>query len=217
MSFKLKSKVGPISFDLEPVNTPKPIPEKNFCDTRVLRTIHSDDASLVSLISPDMDRGPWIAGGAVLAWYQGLPVGPDQDIDVWCSSENQAKRLIKDLTPYTCAKIETDNACTLRINDSTKTIQVITRIFPKSVEEVLNTFDISVCQIATDGRYYKLGPLTARDINNKHLRIVTPNTNSLKRVLKYWIYGYNPLPETLELLTNSAIIRWGENKSDDYE
>ena len=56
-------------------------------------TVHRADSEPVTLIWPDIERGPWIAGGAPLRWWQGLPVG-ESDIDVFCANKQQADAVI---------------------------------------------------------------------------------------------------------------------------
>ena len=38
-------------------------------------TVHKEDQLPVNIIMPDLNTGPWIAGGACLRWFQNNPVG----------------------------------------------------------------------------------------------------------------------------------------------
>ena len=64
-----------------------PVPSNNDKSVDIVNfpTINEDDSEAATLIWPDIQRGPWIAGGACLRWYQGQPVG-ENDIDVFCAS-----------------------------------------------------------------------------------------------------------------------------------
>ena len=66
-------------------------------------TVHRADNEPVNLIWPDIDHGPWIAGGAALRWYQGLPVG-ENDIDVFCADTKQAADVIENIKSYALGK-----------------------------------------------------------------------------------------------------------------
>lgn len=177
-------------------------------------TVHNDDLESVSLIDPDLKKGPWIAGGAALRWYQGRPVG-ENDIDVFCANAKQAAEVIENIKSYGrySVKFESENAVTLDYcsKDSNKrwTIQVITRRYFASLEEVISNFDITVCEVGTCGNDWVLGPFTARDIRERNLRFKLPlQPDALKRLVKYWTYGYRPVPGTIEAVKNNPIARW---------
>ena len=73
-------------------------------------TIHRDDSEPLTIIWPDINQGPWIAGGACLRWYQGQPVG-ESDIDVFCANAEQAQRIINEVKSYGrhSVKFQSDN------------------------------------------------------------------------------------------------------------
>lgn len=186
-------------------------------------TVHKDDLEPVSIIKPDAEKGPWIAGGAALRWYQGQPVG-QSDIDVFCRSPRQAQLLIEDIKSYgrVMVKFESDNATTLSYHRKDDwagewTIQVIKRRFFNSLEEVINSFDITVCEIGTGGNEWTLGPFTARDIREKNLRFKLPlQPDAPKRLTKYWTYGYRPVEGTVEQICNNPETRWSFASDEEY-
>ena len=159
-------------------------------------TVHRADSEPITLIWPDIERGPWIAGGAPLRWWQGLPVG-ESDIDVFCANQAQAEVIIERIKEFGRwqRKYDSENATTLSYwskNDSSKvwTIQVIKRRYFTSLEDVISNFDMTVCEIGTCGNNWVLGKQTARDIRERNLRMKLPLTpDALKRVVKYWTYG----------------------------
>lgn len=185
-------------------------------------TVHKDDQLAVNIIMPDSKDGPWIAGGACLRWFQNRPLGSFADIDVFCKDEHQAKQLIKKLQslPYqvSASIIETNNAHTFSIADSGKQwkIQVITCKYFECMEDVINSFDISVCQVATAGHEWILGENTVRDINERKLRFRHFTPQAPKRLIKYWTYGFTPVPGTLEDINNNKSI-WDFAGSEDYD
>lgn len=187
-------------------------------------TVHPNDTEPVSIIDPDMDSGPWIAGGAALRWYQNLSVG-ENDIDVFCSNARQANKIISDIKRFNRYHIkhQSENAVTIDYHRRDKwedkwTIQVITRKYFDSLQSVIDSFDITVCEIGTAGQQWMMNKETARDIRSKTLRLKKPyNPDSVKRLTKYWIYGYRPAEGTLDDLVDNDRILWKFNETGEYE
>lgn len=170
---------------------------------------HFDDQEPMTIIWPDLQRGPWVAGGACLRWYQGQPVS-ENDIDIFCSSPAQAAKLVEQIKSYGrySTKHESDNATTLSYHnkEGTKywTLQIIKRRYFNSLQEVLDNFDITVCQVGTGGQEWLLGNNTARDIREKNLRMTMPLLpDAAKRMIKYWTYGYRPVEGLLDDIRNN--------------
>ena len=186
-------------------------------------TVHREDSEPITLIWPDIKHGPWIAGGAALRWWQGQPVG-ESDIDVFCANAKQAEEVIERVKEYGQwqRKYESDNAVTLSYwskNNSSKTwtIQIIKRRYFKSLEHVINNFDMTVCEIGTSGNEWILGKQTAKDIRERNLRLKMPlQPDALKRVVKYWTYGYLPVEGVLEAVQNNPIGKWQFELDEDY-
>lgn len=201
------------------VNRDKPVEVVEF------PTVHKDDREPITLIWPDAKHGPWIAGGAALRWYQGLPVG-ENDIDVFCADTKQAADVIENIKSYGryTVKFQSENAVTLDYWSSNEcnrrwTIQVITRRYFVSLEDVINNFDITVCEVGTAGNEWQLGPFTARDIREGNLRFKLPlQPDALKRLIKYWTYGYRPVDGTIEAVQNNPVARWKfGSETEDYQ
>lgn len=201
------------------VNRDKPVEVVEF------PTVHKDDSEPVTLIWPDAKHGPWIAGGACLRWYQGQPVG-ENDIDVFCANAKQAADVIENIKSYGrySVKFESENAVTLDYwsKDSYNkrwTIQIITRRYFVSLEDVINNFDITVCEVGTAGNEWQLGPFTVRDIRERNLRFKLPlQPDALKRLTKYWTYGYRPIEGTIEAIQNNPVAKWKFSaETEDYQ
>jgi len=190
----------------------------------VYHTVHQNDQEAVNIIEPNYLKGPWIAGGACLRWYQNQPV-EQNDIDVFCAGAVQAQALIERIKSYGRfhIKAETENALTIQYYSKGQnwgdgwTIQVITKRYYSSLREVIDNFDISVCQIGTTGNEWLMGDYTARDIRERNLRMSIPlHQDAVKRLTKYWVYGYRPVPGLLEAIQNNPTGRWAFNPSEDY-
>lgn len=189
-----------------------------------MNIIHPDDLYAIDFIRPDAKKGPWIAGGAALRWFQGRPVG-SSDIDVFCRNAEQAIKIQNRLTKtHHRIKCQTDNAITIEIYNSGDVftdrkswiIQIITRKFYENMQEIIDSFDISVCEIVTAGDEWILGKFTARDIREKNLRFTNIQSDAPKRLAKYWTYGYRPIEGTLEKILNNEKMRWEYDPDHDY-
>ena len=185
--------------------------------------VHKDDSEPVSIIWPDLKQGPWIAGGAALRWFQDQAVG-ENDIDVFCASEEQAQRVIDDIKSYGrySTKWESDNAVTLTYYTigagKEWTIQIIKRRYFMSLKDVIDNFDITVCQIGTAGNDWLLGQYTARDIRERNLRMKLPlQPDAVKRLTKYWTYGYRPVEGLLESVQNNPLAKKEFHGDNEYE
>lgn len=186
-------------------------------------TIHRQDLEPVSIVEPDLKIGPWIAGGAPLRWYQNQPVG-ESDIDVFCRDSIQADEVINRIKSYGryTIKYESENAVTLeywsKISNNRWTIQIIRRRFFKDIRDVINSFDLTVCEIGTTGTEWILGVQTARDIRERNLRFKIPlQADAPKRLAKYWTYGYRPVEGTLENIQSCTSLRWKYSQDEDYQ
>jgi hypothetical protein len=188
-------------------------------------TVHRDDNEPLNLIWPNIHLGPWIAGGAALRWYQGQPVG-ENDIDVFCANARQAADIIERIKSYGryTVKFESENAVTLDYWNKDQynrrwTIQVITRRYFASLEDVINNFDITVCEVGTCGNEWQLGPFTARDIRERNLRFKMPlQPDAMKRMVKYWTYGYRPVEGTMAAVQNNPVGKWQFGaETEDYQ
>lgn len=188
-------------------------------------TVHYDDLEPVSVIQPNIETGPWLAGGACLRWYQNQPVG-DTDIDIFCANPRQCQEVIDRIKSYGrfSVKHESENATTLEYHPMDRTqgidrwiLQVIKKDFYTDLESIINRFDISVCQVGTAGNELVIGEHTARDIRERNLRMTMPlHQDAVKRLTKYWTYGFRPVPGLLEAIKDNPIGKWKFNPMEDY-
>ncbi len=178
----------------------------------------------VSTIAPTPD-GPWIAGGATLAWFNGHAVG-ESDIDVFCRDVEQKNILEQRLLEYGAQiTFRSNNAVTFTYSSKnggmtapTWKIQLITREYYDSLQDVIDAVDISVCQIATDGIQFVFGEYTLEDISNRVLRMSDPpRAGALKRYCKYVAYGYRPTVGLHESIVDNPNTTWEFEFSDDYD
>jgi len=97
-------------------------------------------------------------------------------------------------------------------------LKVIKRRYFNSLQEVIDNFDISVCQIGTGGNEWLLGDETARDIRERNLRMYFPlQPDAAKRLSKYWTYGYRPVKGLLSAVQNNPVAKKMFQSNEDYE
>lgn len=186
---------------------------------------HPDDTSVVNIISPDMESGPWIAGGVVRRWFENLPA--NADIDVFCKSRFQADAVLFTLLAHERSSVvfKSENATTVSFSDTKGLpqwkVQVITRQFYKAADDVIADFDITVCQFLTDGTTMRVGTTSLADLKQRRIRFTRGvRPQDLPRVIKYIAYGFRPDLRDYRKIIESTEIKWGEPgqfQSDDYE
>lgn len=189
------------------------------------------DLPVLSLVSPDLVNGPWIAGGAAIQWYRGQQVGR-HDIDVFFKDEQQfaalKNKISKDVTKIfnddstleitpSVLIFNSSNAETYRWNEFT--VQLIKSRYFDSVDQLLDYFDITACKLATDGHsWYTNHRSTEQHINDYILDmdIIRPDM-AVKRMFKYWIYGYQPTVDLIERIQLIPDLQNNFANSTDYD
>ena len=179
--------------------------------------VHEKDQLIQGLINPNIN-GPWIAGGACLAWYQNKPC--TTDIDVYFTNEKQFSAVEQNLRNFKFSELisTSKNALTFAItrSDEKWTIQIIRKQFYPSLKSVISDFDITVCQIGWDGNKITVGEHFVRDVADRVLRFDNFSPQSHKRLVKYMCYGYKPVDNCIEELIENINIDWHTKGSDHY-
>ncbi len=184
--------------------------------------VHEKDQSFVKLLDLDINEGPWLAGGAVLTWYNGEPVG-DSDFDIFFKDLKQFDQMFGKLMRNHGSIVYTsENAITLNVtvNDDLKKVQLIRKNYFKSALDVIDHFDFTICQLATDGYEVVSGAKTFEHIKEKRIEPVREtNRGIVKRLIKYISYGYKPDPKLISnIIDNPQEYDWMFNNIDEnYE
>lgn len=183
-------------------------------------TIHPDDRTIFNKLKLEKFNAV-IAGGAALSWFQHQPVG-NKDIDIWFKSKQDFLNMSNHLTGLEFRKqfdseyAETFRAASTGVIEDYR-IQLIKQPYTDSPNELIKNFDISVCQIATDNNSWWFGEHFLQDLKNKKLRLIKIKPNSLKRVLKYWSYGFQPDDDLLNNVINNPETIWDFTTNTDEE
>ena len=176
----------------------------------------------------DMMHGPWLAGGSLrkLCINQSINYS---DWDIFFKDDKQFKNAVFKVKndPSSVLIYESKNALTYTFepyNDSVNYyplhVQLINRKFYQSVEDLLNDFDFTICQYASDGLTIQLGKTSY--IDEKH-KILNSNIQCfdrpgfVKRLIKYIVYGYTPTPELLKMIENNKQSIDFKTVIDDYD
>lgn len=171
-----------------------------------------------------LPNGVYIAGGFMTSLLQEDKNA--KDVDIFCHSEQAFKEICNLLldTPekkdsdngdlywaYRGYSTNTDIAKFNENNESVRflkfvheggkrpEIQIMKMAWYDSPEHVIDTFDLTVAQIATDGEFVYLHPLTQFDLIKKRLvlhRMQFP-ASTIRRIVKYASKGYYACPGSL--------------------
>jgi len=202
--------------------------------------VHPDDRSIIDYLYQLIyyEDHCWIGGGTPLNWYLGQPC--DSDIDLFFRGERVFHTLSHKLNSHyeenhnswiyrqnqkwsVTERHITDNAVTyLLVRQISKAdtgpsykVQLIKRQFYDTPQAILDDFDITVCQIVTDSKRVWTGDHFARDVAEGRLRFHKLSPGSAKRLVKYWIYGYQPTDTEIEQINSAPDLNW-KAALDDY-
>jgi len=181
---------------------------KDFC----LCTGHVyEDTSLYKIIRKAEDLGifkdpVWIAGGALRRTALGQSL-KESDVDFFFYDEaclNRFDNIIS--TGFGVEKIESDFNNTYLNHKIHKKVQAIKLNFYDSPEDVIDSFDYTICQIITDGIDVWMGDNTMWDLANRKLRPhnISMPLASTRRLLKYTRQGFYACTGCLKTVLQSA-------------
>jgi hypothetical protein len=157
-------------------------------------------SNIVSNKSSFID-GPWVAGGSVRKVWFGKS-WTEQDIDFFFANQQQFELFCDNIKKFkTTTTHSTQNAITydVEIDEKKIKIQAIKKNFYKSYHALLTSFDFNISQFVTDGKIIKATASAIRDCQNNIIRANKSNGKaaSLRRILKYAAYGFDPEPKLL--------------------
>jgi hypothetical protein len=175
---------------------------------------HKYPQKFIDLIQPSPD-GPFIAGGSALSIYEGNKILTD--VDVFCTSQQQLSQVYERLSLMISLREKadhfTENAITIFGTDIPSReettnpqfdfsysaveerfrIQLVRKNWFANPEEVISSFDLTICQIATDGVDWYATNKFLHSYETKTADVIKTDENTTKRLLKYWVRGYEPV------------------------
>jgi hypothetical protein len=147
-------------------------------------------------------EGSWLAGGAIRDAINGNY--NVSDYDMFFSTPEKAQLVAFSLENnhnFECIFRCPQGELISFKKDKIK-IQLVTKFYYRDIEHLIDTFDITACRHATDGKFITTKYSSVRDTLNKKInlhRINFPNS-TLKRIQKYIQKGF--------VLTNPAIEKY---------
>lgn len=169
---------------------------------------------ILSVLPPlEIERGPWLAGGAARRILENLPLDGG-DLDIFFSSWSQFHGFQKAIQKISHGGVhETSFAATYNIDVKGKTyrLQLIKRKSYSSTGFLFDDFDFTVCQIATDGNKFAWEEEAIQDIDKKILRLSpggrVTDSNLVRRTMKYINYGFRPENGLMSRVVDTGLKR----------
>ena len=155
----------------------------------------------------------WVAGGSILSYIDNKPIN---DLDIYFKNKEEREHCLGYLIKNN-GIVSMDNINTTKIFYNNKTLDIL-KIYFESPQVCIDSFDFSICGIATDGDVvYKVS-----DFDNHwkkklivHINYTNTPPQQFDRVQKYLTKGYRiDKKETVDLLrrlrlsTDEEIKEW---------
>lgn len=156
--------------------------------------------------------GPWLAGGALRRTLLGQE--PDSDFDFFFRDAEQMARFAADMEVMGLREAKkTEHHIQFRgaVGDSKieRDFQLINFAYYNSAEDVINSFDFTICQFAYDGDLLTSGEFSLWDLGRKRLAVnkITFPVSTMRRLLKYAHQGFNACPGALAAILRETATR----------
>ncbi|MGG4552579.1 hypothetical protein [Paenibacillus humicus] len=156
-------------------------------------------------LSPE---GPWLAGGAIRRTLIGMNL--DSDFDFFFRDAEQLKVFKKSIESKGAKKTASnDHAETymMTIKGKNRIIQLIKIGYYKNVEDLLDSFDFSISQLAYDGTDLIFGKYTLWDLPRKRLALhkLTYGVASMRRLIKYTDQGFTACAGVMRSILEAVV------------
>jgi hypothetical protein len=158
-------------------------------------------------------KGPWIAGGAILRTFLNQPL--NTDIDLFFNSLCQYDEAYKKMKDNALFVVESKFSSTFKILIEHKgvekehKIQLVKFIFSEKAMDIINKFDINICEIAFDGNRVIIPEESIDGIQTKKMKIhvdrITHPAHTLKRTIKYVSRGFSIDEKNIQEFANKFI------------
>jgi hypothetical protein len=147
--------------------------------------------------------GPWLAGGSIRRTVANQE--QESDFDFFFLNAEQVLQFSKDLVAFGAVEKSRNEQNILfimpskieivddrKIHHPELKIQLINFRYYNGIEEVLDSFDFTLCQFGFDGTHFYASDFALWDVARKKLvpHTITFATSSLRRLIKYTSQGY---------------------------
>ena len=149
--------------------------------------------SVTTVLPSCSPRGPWLAGGAIRRTVLGQSL--DSDFDYFFYDEAQLRAFADAIVALggTLEKsTEHHESYRVLIDGKSRLVQCIKFKYYETAEQVVESFDYTICQLASDGSRLIVGEHTLWDLGRKRLAIheITYPVSTMRRMLKYTRQGF---------------------------
>lgn len=137
--------------------------------------------------------GPWLAGGAVRRSLMGERL--DSDFDVFFSCQEQMVSFggrMEELGAKVLFSNDKQKTFLLPVGDQEVKLQLVYIAYYAGPEALLDSFDFTITQFATDGENLYCGDYSLWDLGRKKLALhkLTYGVATVRRLIKYARQGY---------------------------
>ncbi len=151
-----------------------------------------------------LGEGSWLAGGSIRRLFDGST--KESDYDLFFTGDVPYNRAKDKLLAIGKIVMETPVVTTI-VLDSPKGARIqLIKMYKQTHKELLNSFDFTLCQFATEGLVLYLGDYTLYDVGRKMCSPVTISypASSIRRLLKYSAQGYTICQKTIDAITEAC-------------
>lgn len=145
--------------------------------------------ALIAELPPVSEVGPWLCGGAVRRLIAGQEL--DSDFDYFFADLKQVEGFEEWMkTNGGVIERRSDFNKTWRVKG--RTVQQITIRYYTSIDDVLNSFDFTICQFGYDSQQITVGQFSLWDLARKRIALhqLTYGVSTLRRLMKYSRQGF---------------------------
>lgn len=156
---------------------------------------------------PKIGDGAWLAGGALRRTLMGEE--PDSDFDLFFHNDVRLNLYAVALEGRGFVRQrESEHHVHYRgrLAGQDRDVQLIRFTYYQTAEDVITSFDYTICQFATDGDDIVVGDFSLWDLARKRLAVhrITFPIASMRRLIKYTKQGFYACDGTLRDLLESA-------------
>lgn len=159
--------------------------------------------TITDKFSPFPD-GPWLAGGAIRNLITQQPHATD--FDYFFKDQEQLSHWRAYVEKMGAVKVfETENSISYTYQNVT--LQAVKIQFYASLEEVIDSFDFTICQFGYDGSQFVIGNYSLFDTFRKRLVLhkLTYPVPTIRRLIKYTKQGYYACAGSMQSILEAVV------------
>ena len=149
----------------------------------------NDFLEIMAELPPVGKGGPWLCGGAI---RRVVADGENtSDFDYFFADKSQVDTFTSWMQQHGGTIVRT-TATNTTWSLKKHAVQQISLRYYGSIEEVLDSFDFTICQFGWDGEMLAVGPYALWDLGRKKLALhkLTYGVSTLRRLMKYARQGF---------------------------